>query len=84
MVGHLVRLSDRPGIAFAHASRCTAELDALYHEAVAPDASSTREAWARSNRRRGLERVLAECDARLGLVSAGKTIDEFLVEAASV
>jgi len=66
------------------AARCGAELDALYREAVAPGAPSAREAWARSNRRRELERVLGECDARLGLVSAGKTIDEFLAEAASV
>jgi len=65
-------------------ARCAAELEALYREAGAPDAQSAREAWARSNRRRELKRLLGECDARLGLVSAGKTIDEFLAEAGSV
>jgi len=66
------------------AARCTAEQGALYREAESLDGQSAREAWERSKRKRELERLLCECDARLGLVSAGKTIDEFLAEAASV
>lgn len=64
--------------------RGAAELEALYREAGAPDGQSAREAWARSNKKRELERLLGECDTQLGLVSAGKRIDEFLAEAASV
>jgi len=66
------------------AARCAVDLEALYCEAGTPDAQSAREAWVRSNKRRELERVLGECDGRLSLVSAGKTVDEFLAEAASV
>ncbi len=66
------------------AARSAGELEALYREAGAADGQSAREAWARSNKKRELDRLLGECDARLGLVSAGKTIDEFLAEAASV
>ena len=66
------------------AARCAAELEALYHEAGAPGGESARDNWERSKRKRELDHVLTECDARLGLVSAGKTIDQFLAEAASV
>jgi uncharacterized protein YhaN len=64
--------------------RWTAELATLYSQAGATDEPSAHEAWQRSVRKRELERQLRECDTRLGLVSAGKAINEFLGEAASV
>jgi uncharacterized protein YhaN len=63
---------------------CAEELDALYRETGAPDGSGAHNAWVLSNRKRELERLLVDYDARLQLVSAGKTTEEFLAEAASV
>jgi uncharacterized protein YhaN len=66
------------------AARCAAELDGLCREASAPDGDTARQAWAVSSRRRELEKRVAEYDERLRLVSAGKTVDEFLADAAAV
>jgi uncharacterized protein YhaN len=65
-------------------ARYVAELDALYREALVSDSQAARDAWLISTRRRGLERQVNEYNVRLRLVSAGKTIEEFLAEAASV
>ncbi len=67
-----------------NASRHAGELDALCREAAAPDADSARQCWLLSSRRRNLEKRIMEYDERLRLVSAGKTVDEFLAEAAAV
>jgi uncharacterized protein YhaN len=65
-------------------ARAITDLELLYREAGAADAESARQAWSYSNQKREFQRVLAECDTRLGMVSAGKPIAEFLVDAASV
>jgi uncharacterized protein YhaN len=64
--------------------RLSMEGNALYVEAAVSDGPAARAAFALSNRRCELERMLGEYDTRLRLLSAGKTIEEFLAEAASV
>ena len=65
-------------------ARHVAELEALCREALVSESQAARDAWAISTRRRELERQVSEYNVRLRLVSAGKTIEEFLAEAASV
>jgi uncharacterized protein YhaN len=65
-------------------ARHVAEMEALCREALVPDSQAARDAWAISTRRRELERQVSEYNVRLRLVSAGKTIEEFLAEATSV
>jgi hypothetical protein len=64
--------------------RRTVELATLCREAGTDDVAAARVVWESSNRRRNLERALDEYNQRLVLVSAGKTIEEFLTDAQSV
>jgi uncharacterized protein YhaN len=70
--------------AVQNASRHAGELDALCGEASSPDTGAARQCWLLSSRRRDLEKRITEYDERLRLVSAGKTVSEFLAEAAAV
>lgn len=64
--------------------RLAIEVNGLYGEAAASDGETARAAFVLSNTRRELERLLGEYDMRLRLLSAGKTIEEFLAEGASI
>jgi len=66
------------------AQRCATEIEELYSEACAPDGQKAHAAWNLSKSRRELMRQLGEYNERMLLLSAGKTIDEFLAEASSV
>jgi uncharacterized protein YhaN len=77
-------LEQKRDVAAQAAARHNAELEQLCREAAAADAGAARERWAVSRRCRELENRIAELDERLRLVSAGKTIPEFLAEASAV
>jgi uncharacterized protein YhaN len=66
------------------ATQCASELQALCREARADTIDAARESWSLWGRRQKLDALIAEFDERLRLVSAGKTVQEFLAEAVAV
>ncbi len=77
-------LEQKRQVAAQAVARHNGELEQLCREASAADAGAARERWAVSRRCRELENRIAELDERLRLVSAGKTVPEFLAEASAV
>lgn len=81
---HRREVADKLFAAEQEVVRSSGAVEALCRQTDAADAAAAQECWAQVQRRNGLEIEVAQCEGRLCMVSAGKTVEELVAEALGV